>query len=125
MRISDWSSDVCSSDLAVHEEALQSQSAAQAAATRFAETVPASAKGPEVFDFDAMVRERAEAEKAPLSQSPRFIAFASLSMPPEALKALVRDMGRAGGVTVLRGFPPGDAAKLQAPLGTGRAGWRR
>src|SRR3546814_6144711 len=90
MRISDWSSDVCSSDLA---------------ATRFAETVPASAKGPEVFDFDAMVRERAEAEKAPLSQSPRFIAFASLSMPPEALKALVRDMGRAGGVTVLRGFP--------------------
>src|SRR3546814_10535608 len=51
---------------AVHEEALQSQSAAQAAATRFAETVPASAKGPEVFDFDAMVRERAEAEKAPL-----------------------------------------------------------
>src|SRR3546814_5830956 len=59
---------------AVHEEALQSQSAAQAAATRFAETVPVSAKGPEVFDFDAMVRERAEAEKAPLSQSPRFIA---------------------------------------------------
>src|SRR3546814_16245295 len=105
MRISDWSSDVCSSDLAVHEEALQSQSAAQAAATRFAETVPASAKGPEVFDFDAMVRERAEAEKAPLSQSPRFIAFASLSMPPEALKALVRAMGRAGGVTVLPGFP--------------------
>src|SRR3546814_2966329 len=41
---------------AVHEEALQSQSAAQAAATRFAETVPASAKGPEVFDFDALVR---------------------------------------------------------------------
>src|SRR3546814_18077388 len=45
---------------AVHEEALQSQSAAQAAATRFAETVPASAKGPEVFEFDAMVREKSE-----------------------------------------------------------------
>src|SRR3546814_13963722 len=63
-----------------------------------------------------MVRERAEAEKAPLSQSPRFIAFASLSMPPEALKALVRDMGRAGGVTVLRGFPAGDSAKFKATL---------
>ena len=100
----------------VHDEALQSQSAAQAAATRFAETVPASANGAEVFDFDAMVRERAEAEKAPLSQSPRFIAFASLSMPPEALKALVRDMGRAGGVTVLRGFPAGGSAKFKATL---------
>src|SRR3546814_15047634 len=63
-----------------------------------------------------MVRERAEAEKAPLSQSPRFIAFASLSMPPEALKALVRDIGRAGGVTVLRGFPAGDSAKFKSTL---------
>lgn len=37
-------------------------------------------------------------------------------MPPEALKALVRDMGRAGGVTVLRGFPAGDFAKFKATL---------
>jgi conjugal transfer pilus assembly protein TrbC len=76
----------------------------------------ASAKSTDVFDFDAMVRERAEAEKAPLGESPRFIAFASLSMPPEALKALVRDMGRAGGVTVLRGFPSGDSARFKATL---------
>src|SRR3546814_17360276 len=37
-------------------------------------------------------------------------------MPPEALKALVRDMGRAGGVTVLRGFPAWDSAKFKATL---------
>ena len=37
-------------------------------------------------------------------------------MPPEALKAFVRDMGRAGGVTVLRGFPSGDSARFKALL---------
>jgi conjugal transfer pilus assembly protein TrbC len=102
--------------VAVHDEALQSRKAAQTAGARFAETVPSRTEGAALFDFDAMVRARAEAEKAPLSQGPRFIAFASLSMPPEALKALVRDMGRAGGVTVLRGFPAGDAARFKARL---------
>ena len=101
---------------AVHDEALQSQTSAQAASARFADTIPATTKGGGLFDFDAMVRERAEAEKAPLTGSPRFMAFASLSMPPEALKALVRDMGRAGGVTVLRGFPAGDSARFKAIL---------
>jgi conjugal transfer pilus assembly protein TrbC len=66
--------------------------------------------------FRSHGQERAEAEKAPLAEGPRFIAFASLSMPPEALKALVRDMGRAGGVTVLRGFPAGDAARFKQTL---------
>ena len=68
------------------------------------------------LDFDAMVRAQGQAEAASLSEGPRFIAFASLSMPPEALKALVRDMGRAGGVTVLRGFPQGDSEGFKKRL---------
>ncbi|MGC3027035.1 type-F conjugative transfer system pilin assembly protein TrbC [Burkholderia sp. DN3021] len=35
------------------------------------------------------------------------LAFASLSMPAESLKRLVRDVGRAGGAVVLRGFKDG------------------
>lgn len=68
------------------------------------------------LDFDAMIAGQADAEKASLAASPRFIAFASLSMPPAALKALVRDMTRAGGVTVLRGFPQGDSAAFKKRL---------
>lgn len=101
---------------AVQGEAVQSQGEARTSAARYAESLPAVRQANDTFDFEAMVKGRAEAEKAPLSEGPRFIAFASLSMPPEALKALVRDMGRAGGVTVLRGFPAGDAARFKQAL---------
>ena len=101
---------------AVQDQAAQSQDAAKASAARYAQNLPSSGQSNGTFDFEAMVKNRAEAEKAPLSEGPRFIAFASLSMPPEALKALVRDMGRAGGVTVLRGFPAGDAARFKQTL---------
>ena len=87
-------------------------------AARYASTLPkstADANG-EPFDFDAMVLGAAEAAKADFGSAPRFIAFASLSMPPAALKALARDMKRAGGVTVLRGFPSGSAKILRARL---------
>jgi conjugal transfer pilus assembly protein TrbC len=63
-----------------------------------------------------MIAGQAAAEKASLGVSPRFIAFASLSMPPAALKALVHDMTRAGGVTVLRGFPEGNSAAFKKRL---------
>lgn len=101
---------------AVQDQAVQSQGDAQASAARYAKSLPPLVQSSDTFDFEAMVKSRAEAEKAPLSEGPRFIAFASLSMPPEALKALVRDMGRAGGVTVLRGFPAGDAARFKQTL---------
>ncbi len=68
------------------------------------------------LDFDAMIAGQAAAEKASLGASPRFIAFASLSMPPAALKALVHDMTRAGGVTVLRGFPQGKSEAFKKRL---------
>lgn len=69
-----------------------------------------------MLDFDAMIAGQAAAEKASLGESPRFIAFASLSMPPAALKNLVRDMTRAGGVTVLRGFPQGNSEAFKKRL---------
>lgn len=93
---------------ALAEDARSTQDAAQANRAGYAESVGTSHTG-DPLDFDAMVRAQAAAETASLGEGPRFIAFASLSMPPEALKALVRDVGRAGGVTVLRGFPQGDS----------------
>jgi conjugal transfer pilus assembly protein TrbC len=90
------------------EDARSTQDAARANRAAYARSVGADLTS-DPLDFDAMVRAQAQAEAATLGEGPRFIAFASLSMPPEALKALVRDMGRAGGVTVLRGFPQGDS----------------
>lgn len=91
--------------------------AADRNAQGYAASLPAKATAAQdTFDFDAMIRERAEAQKAGLGERPRFIAFASLSMPALALKALVRDMDRAGGITVLRGFPAGDAKLFRTKL---------
>jgi conjugal transfer pilus assembly protein TrbC len=98
-------------------EAQDVSAAADRNAQGYAASLPTKATASaEPFDFDAMIRGRAEAQKAGLGERPRFIAFASLSMPAPALKALVRDMGRAGGVTVLRGFPAGDASLLRTRL---------
>ncbi len=70
----------------------------------------------EVFDFDRMITDHAKMAEANLGNAPRFIAFASLSMPQKSLKALARNMKAAGGVTVLRGFPGGSAKTLTQML---------
>jgi conjugal transfer pilus assembly protein TrbC len=100
---------------ALAEDVRSTQDAAQANRAAYAETVGTGLTGGPL-DFDAMVRAQAQAQPASLGEGARFIAFASLSMPPEALKALVRDMGRAGGVTVLRGFPQGDSEGFKKRL---------
>lgn len=97
------------------EDARSTQDAAQANRAAYAQSVGTEASDG-VLDFDAMVRAQVQAEAASLGEGARFIAFVSLSMPPEALKALVRDMGRAGGVTVLRGFPQGDSEGFKKRL---------
>ncbi len=97
------------------EDARSTQDGAQANRAAYARSVGTDLTN-HALDFDAMVRAHAQAEAASLGEGPRFIAFASLSMPPEALKALVRDMGRAGGVTVLRGFPQGDSEGFKKRL---------
>ena len=98
-------------------EAQDTAAAGDRNAQGYAASLPATAsRAQDPFDFDAMIRDEAEAQKAGLGERPRFIAFASLAMPAAALKALVRDMDRAGGITVLRGFPAGDARLFAAEL---------
>ncbi|RPF71694.1 type-F conjugative transfer system pilin assembly protein TrbC [Aurantiacibacter spongiae] len=100
---------------ALTEDAQTIQAQAQANRAAYADSIEAIETNA-VLDFDAMIAEQAAAEKASLGGAPRFIAFASLSMPPEALKALVHDMTRAGGVTVLRGFPEGNSEAFKKRL---------
>ena len=97
------------------EDAQAIQAQAQANRAAYADSIKAI-ETDAVLDFDAMIAGQAAAEKASLGGAPRFIAFASLSMPPEALKALVHDMTRAGGVTVLRGFPQGTSEAFKKRL---------
>ena len=100
---------------ALFETAQGTREAAQQARSAYVESAgPGKTDG--ALDLDAMVRAQADAERASLGQDPRFIAFVSLSLPPEALKALVADVARAGGVSVLRGFPQGDSALFKRRL---------
>ncbi|MGB3470552.1 MAG: type-F conjugative transfer system pilin assembly protein TrbC [Erythrobacter sp.] len=100
---------------ALTEDAQGVQVQAQANRASYADSIEVT-EPDAVLDFDAMIAGQAQAEKASLGESPRFIAFASLSMPPAALKALVHDMTRAGGVTVLRGFPEGNSEAFKKRL---------
>tara|TARA_R100001244_G_scaffold47710_2_gene42538 strand:+ start:36069 stop:36839 length:771 start_codon:yes stop_codon:yes gene_type:complete len=107
---------------AVRDDAHQTQNQARANRERYAKTVTRKHtnnndnKKDEVFDFDRMISDHAKMAEAKLGDAPRFIAFASLSMPPQSLKTLVRDTAAAGGVTVLRGFPGGSAKQLTKML---------
>jgi conjugal transfer pilus assembly protein TrbC len=55
-------------------------------------------KSDDVFDFDKMVADAGTMASDGLGEAPRFIAFASLSMPPAALRAMADDVAKAGGV---------------------------
>mgnify|MGYP001795795301 CR=1 FL=1 len=63
------------------------------------------------FDFDEMVA-GAKAGRASPKSAPLFIAFASLSMPEEALAAMIADTTKAGGVVAFRGFSDGHPKDL-------------
>ena len=105
----------------LRDDARQTQDQARVNRERYTKTVERKHtnndnKKDEVFDFDAMITDHAKMAQANLGDAPRFIAFASLSMPPQSLKKLVRDTAAAGGVTVLRGFPGGSAKQLTKML---------
>ncbi|WP_422343009.1 type-F conjugative transfer system pilin assembly protein TrbC [Parasphingorhabdus sp.] len=105
----------------LRDEARQTQDQARANGERYTKSVQRKHrnndnKKDEVFDFDRMITDHAKMAQANLGDAPRFIAFASLSMPPQSLKKLVRDTAAAGGVTVLRGFPGGSAKQLTKML---------
>ena len=106
----------------LRSDARQTQEQARANQERYAQTVDQNLTNrkdnnkDEIFDFDRMISDHAKIAKAKLGDAPRFIAFASLSMPQQSLKRLVRDTAAAGGVTVLRGFPGGSAKQLTKML---------
>ena len=90
--------------------ALQMLVQAKAHSARYVEIVKArqSHDSTMPFDFDRMIAEVNSDTRQALAESPRFIAFASLTMPPASLKAMLVDVPQAGGVVVFRGFPRGD-----------------
>ena len=71
---------------------------------------------PETFDFDRLIADAGSMAEARMGEAPRFIAFASTSMPAPALKAMLHDVPRAGGVVVFRGLPGGSVAGLTRAL---------
>ncbi|WP_264595494.1 type-F conjugative transfer system pilin assembly protein TrbC [Sphingobium sp. B12D2B] len=74
-------------------------------------------KGPaSPVDFDEIVQGAAKNMTANGGEAPQFIAFASLSMPDDALRQLVRDTASAGGVVVFRGFPNNSARAFVSRL---------
>lgn len=99
-------------------QAAQSNGSAYAKAARAASAEPSKA----AFDFDTLVAETATFDDARLGEAPRFIAFASLSMPTTALAQMIADVPRAGGVVVFRGFPQGSAKLFTQSLGKALAG---
>jgi conjugal transfer pilus assembly protein TrbC len=103
---------------AVSTEASQSAEGAKANGDRYAgATPPPTTDKSDIFDFEAMVADRSEMAKADMGSAPRFIAFASLSMPKAALQQMLADVSRAGGVVVFRGLTQGSGRLMTEALG--------
>lgn len=102
----------------LHDSAKASAQAGEANGSWYASTAKATARpSPGLpFDFDRLVADTADFDEARIGEAPRFIAFASVSMPVPALKAMIADVAQAGGVVVFRGFPQGSAKALTAAL---------
>jgi len=84
----------------------------QAAAAR-AKAGPDTARD---VDLDALVADAGHTMSPSAPSTPMFIAFASLSMPPESLKQMITDVSKAGGMVVFRGFSPGGPKPFMAAL---------
>ena len=101
---------------AVTADASQSAEAGRANGRRFAVSAPRPILVDATFDFDKMVADTGEMAKDDLGEAPRFIAFASLSMPRQALRQMMDDVTRAGGVVVFRGLTHGSAKVMTDAL---------
>jgi conjugal transfer pilus assembly protein TrbC len=73
--------------------------------------------GDGAFDFDEIIKGASGNVAGTKGDAPQFIAFASLSMPPAALRQLIADTAKAGGVVVFRGFPNNSVKAFSAALG--------
>lgn len=101
----------------VTSEATQSAEMGKANSRRYAGAQPRPKAGESTFDFDRMVADAGDMAKDGLGEAPRFIAFASLSMPPQTLRQMMDDVTRAGGVVVFRGLTQGSAKVMTDALG--------
>jgi conjugal transfer pilus assembly protein TrbC len=89
------------------EQQSDAQAVVDAARRNLAQTaakIKPGGSGPIGVDLDAMVADAGRLTKPAASGAPMFIAFASLSMPPEALQRMIADVTKAGGMVVFRGF---------------------
>ena len=101
---------------AFREEAHQAHDDGLRNMQRIATTdLPKGPAGP--IDFDEIVQGAASNATAGGGEAPQLIAFASLSMPPKALRQLIQDTARAGGVVVFRGFPNNSMKEFTQALG--------
>lgn len=100
------------------DEAKASAASAETHGKRYvSEAAKAKRPGPDsTFDFDKMLADASTLTSENMGQAPRFIAFASTSMPPASLRAMIDDVARAGGVVVFRGLPQNSAKALTAAL---------
>ena len=101
---------------AVVGEAEQSAHGGEANGRRYTAAAKPGASSGDAFEFDALVAAAGDSARGALGDAPRFIAFASTSMPPASLKTMIRDVSRAGGVVVFRGLPQGSAKVFLAAL---------
>lgn len=77
--------------------------------------LPMNGDGP--VDFDEIIKGAAQNVASTKGDAPQLIVFASLSMPPKALRQLIGDASRAGGIVVFRGFPNNSIKAFSAALG--------
>lgn len=73
--------------------------------------------GDGAFDFDEIIKGASQNVSSTRGDAPQFIAFASLSMPAPALRQLIADTAKAGGVVVFRGFPNNSMKAFSEALG--------
>jgi len=85
---------------ALTDEARETAKAGEANHERYTE---AQGKAAGATELDRMMAQ--VSAKTMTGDAPQFIVFASLSMPPESLKPLIRDTSKAGGAVVFQGFP--------------------
>ena len=111
-----FAAEVAKRGEALRQAALETKAGGDANRARIGSIKTGGAKG--VFDFDAMIAGADTAAAGSKAERPKLIVFASLSMSTASLKAMFRDVTRAGGVIVFRGFKNGSVKDFTAGLAT-------
>jgi conjugal transfer pilus assembly protein TrbC len=105
--LSSFTRDVSERAKTVQSDALSAREGGDLNAARAAELVGGIA-GNDTMGIDEMLAQSSTVRSGGAggpANGPVFVAFASTSMPRDALKQMIRDVSAAGGVLVFRGFP--------------------